>query len=298
MAKLKSFFSVPFVLTTLSVCVITACFSPKEKASDVRYVASAQKNTAIIGGQDVIDGEYQFLVNIWMNNTDLNDHLCGGSLIHKRWVLTAAHCVLEDTTDVKAGVVKTKDLTLFIGGRNFKGGDAKAYFAKNIFVHPKFEWPYNDVALIELTESVDDVVPVVINQEPISDKQIIRQSQAIAVGWGLIDQRGEKYPDKLQKVQLPLMSRQQCAQDYLVVQRQWHIGEEMLCAKTNIGLNATCAGDSGGPLLQMQNDRLVQIGIVSWGAACRIAFMQKQSDTEGYADVANAAAWILSTIQN
>lgn len=294
-------FSVKFknqykVIRFFLICFfITACFSSNEKQQST-VIPDLKKANAVIGGEQVSQGEFEFMVNIWMHNSDYTDHLCGGSLIQKKWVLTAAHCILEDVNDISEGIVSKKDLSLFIGGRHFKGTDGRQLNIKNILVHPDFSWPHYDIALIELSEPVEDITPILINQEPIQDQQL--PQNATAIGWGLIDEQGQKYPELLQKIQLPLVSRKVCNEDYLVKQRQWVIGADMICAKTNLGKSATCAGDSGGPLVQMRDDRLVQIGVVSWGAACRLAYIHNQSDTEGYADVASAAAWILSTISN
>ncbi|KAK5619900.1 hypothetical protein CRENBAI_005434 [Crenichthys baileyi] len=43
----------------------------------------------IIGGHNCLDNERQYHVKIYING----NHECGGSLINRQWVLTAAHCV-------------------------------------------------------------------------------------------------------------------------------------------------------------------------------------------------------------
>lgn len=53
---------------------------------------------SIVGGVEASPHAYPFLVSIhWVLNwpSPSSSHTCGGSLINRLWVLTAAHCLTE-----------------------------------------------------------------------------------------------------------------------------------------------------------------------------------------------------------
>ena len=81
-------------------------------------------------------------------------------------------------------------------------------------------------------------------------------------GWGRLASGGDT-PDKLQQVDVPLVSKQRCLKGY-----PGKIHDSMLCAGLDQGGIDACQGDSGGPLVCEFNGKWHLEGVTSWGYGC------------------------------
>ena len=60
---------------------------------EMRQLQQPSVDKRIVGGESSQTGEWPWLVTLQLaKNGTTYEHLCGGSLIHPQWVLTAAHC--------------------------------------------------------------------------------------------------------------------------------------------------------------------------------------------------------------
>ncbi|XP_015126441.1 uncharacterized protein LOC107048006 [Diachasma alloeum] len=240
-----------FIMPARFLDMINLClFGIIVQATTAVTVANFRMRAKIVGGVDTNDAEYPFLVGI-----STEDGFCSGSIISRRYILTAAHCVADlKASDLPHVSVRTGNLRSRTSGGN-------VYGVEEIGIHKGFEnngnFPH-DIAIIK----VNTTIKFDRYTQPISlSESVPRVSNKVTVvGWGRIAPLNRTPPRKPQKVDEVVISRKSCAK----VHRPDPIDRTHICVMGSRRFGI-CAGDSGGPALF--NNALV--GITSFsGPSC------------------------------
>ena len=80
-------------------------------------------------------------------------------------------------------------------------------------------------------------------------------------GFGYTDLQSEYSPFKLQHIELKYAENEKCNDMY--ADDDWSVQNDMLCAVNDDPTKQACFGDSGGPLFDRRENKLV--GVTSWG---------------------------------
>ncbi|XP_069681246.1 trypsin beta-like [Periplaneta americana] len=214
------------------------------------------RHTRIVGGTpaNIKDHPYQIsLQHVY------SGHFCGGSILNKYWIVTAAHCLIGRST-ANCGVLKEANINAIQvrAGSSYKheGGTVRKVYEMTI--HPRYQNFDYDVALVKVKSPFhfnDRIKPISMASTPPAVGTCV-----VVSGWGLLYQGGYS-PAQLQHVEVDIKDIHRCASTY------YGLTPRMICAGWSAGGKGVCQMDSGGPLVSGSE----LVGIVSWGYGCAVA---------------------------
>ncbi|KAB0792166.1 hypothetical protein PPYR_14125 [Photinus pyralis] len=227
----------------LRTVLIAALAALAVEASPRFRTGVPQLDGRIVGGDNANIEDYPHQVSILF----LHFHNCGGSIIARNLILTAAHCTTS---------FETRFLNVRYGSSIYEAGGQVLKVAQK-YDHPSYDPARTDYDLsvlslegnIELSSKakIIDLVPAHVQEGGRS---------AFVTGWGAVHSNGPA-AQQLQVAEVFEEDRDACNKAF-----RGKITDRMICFKAD-GRDS-CQGDSGGPLVSDGH----QVGIVSWGHGC------------------------------
>ncbi|XP_041717096.1 serine protease 27-like [Coregonus clupeaformis] len=242
-----------------AVIVALTCMG-KGGHSQANVCGIASLNTKIVGGQAAVPGRWPWQASLHRSNS----HFCGGSLINKEWVLTAAHCFPSTSTS---------GLLVYLGRQYQQSNNYNEVTrtVSQIIRHPNYNsaTSNNDICLLKLSSSVtftDYIQPVCLAAV---GSTYYTGTTSWVTGWGDINSDVPlPSPGTLREVNVPVVGNRKCNCLYAGV---GSITNNMICAGLLAGGKDSCQGDSGGPMVSKQGLVWIQSGVVSFGQGCAAA---------------------------
>ncbi|XP_053673533.1 chymotrypsin-2-like [Anopheles nili] len=235
----------------------------------IGVAAAKSRSPRIAGGMDANDGQFPFQVAL------INGGLvyCGGSIVNRRWVLTAAACIFGKAP---------ADVDLFVGSADRLTGGQNVT-AERFVLHPDFdEQTYaNDIGLVRMAESLsftsEQLQPVTLATDFFETA-----TDATVSGWGRFSIANNQLPTRLQFIRTDVIGTGECADQFEEPYRG-RISDRTICTD-NQPEQGVCLGDAGGPLVLDD----VLVGVQSWSIPCGTGL------PDVYERVSHHRPWILA----
>ncbi|XP_075972576.1 trypsin-1-like [Anticarsia gemmatalis] len=225
------------------VCILVgsvASFDVTRLDAEINHEALSNED-----GHDTIVGGHEVSIEQYPHQVFFPKMYCGGFIVSKDYVITAAHCTAS---------YEPKDLRFIVGST--VRGQGTIIQASEVINHPNFNLD-NDVAIVKAAQPLvfsKSVQPVKLppRGRRMKEGTIVRVS-----GWGRTSEDGS-WSHTLLAVNVPVTNFNKCKKV------NPELTENMWCAGLEEGGKGSCRGDSGGAAVQCG----MAVGIVSFGRGC------------------------------
>ncbi|XP_014212810.1 chymotrypsin-1-like [Copidosoma floridanum] len=241
----------------------------------------ALESENMLGGEVAPPCVYKYQASIMLNGKQI----CGGAIIDKSHVVTAAHCLFEED-----GSISGPKLTVMAGINNLHQLQVHSAVKSNIskiYTPSAYEvyQPGADIAVLRLTTPLHLGENACLDkiQLPKGDDMYVDKIATVS-GYGLVSHNNQRVQDALEKSDLVsdpqlhflrtrVIANNECRLKYLLYKKNYmeevpliRINDSFICVEAvkspNDPPRGTCAGDSGGPVIVDGN---VLVGIVGFG---------------------------------
>ncbi|NWR63403.1 TMPS5 protease, partial [Bucorvus abyssinicus] len=239
----------------------------------------------VVGGVDVPLGRWPWQVSVYHGS----QHRCGGSVLAREWIVTAAHCMHRYLWALPCPALETLCICSYPRPWCLL---PCAVSVEKIIYHPL----YNDNSLdydialmklqVPLNFSADAIRAVCL---PPSHQDFFQGTQCWVSGWGYTRPDQAQVTGMLKEALVPLIGTKRCNNSCTYA---GELTARMLCAGYLHGKIDACQGDSGGPLVCQDEFAWRLVGIVSWGQGCA-----EPNHPGVYTNVAQLLPWIYHTTE-
>lgn len=189
---------------------------------------------------------------IYQRGNDGIKHICGGTIISAKLVISAAHCFWSKRVDpTKYLVMVGKIYRDYYAREKLETQEFNiseihipiGYLGENAFYH-------NDIAVLVLNKFIryqSHIKPACLEWQNYAQKDLRPETSGKIAGWGRVSANGT-FSDDLRAITLPVIDRTECIKK-VSTKYESFINGEKFCVGSPDGDGAPCQGDSGGGFL-------------------------------------------------
>merc|ERR1711937_510902 len=218
---MQLFFSSLRPLTLLSLFIFSLVPETVHSSGCGLKKSPMQDQNRIINGTDAEVNEWPWMVSLqrfgWNKRSEqwFHRHLCGGAVIGKRWIITAARCLVKDDGSPRYDPEKIK---VYLGDHHLTDASetdkVEVYRVENFTAHENYSYikwsskELNDIAVIKVSKDIDldRHTPVCLPQRDRKYGNHRNSQEATAIyNWAPMIHYGiENITDVLQEVSLSI----------------------------------------------------------------------------------------------
>ncbi|XP_030555895.1 lectizyme-like [Drosophila novamexicana] len=185
---------------------------------------------------------------------DKHSHICGGTIINKEWIVTAAHCISQPVgMSAIAGLHKRAEVDERTQHRQIDFGRVHEQYTGGV-------GPF-DIAVLHVSEPFE--FNEFVGPATLPSREEIHEGETHLYGWGQPKSYILTAAKTLQTVTTEIVNYDKCKE---VLPADAPLAESNVCSDSLQQSISACNGDSGGPLVVEHEDAASElIGVVSWG---------------------------------
>lgn len=202
------------MFTIILIAALSSCALGSTK------MEATGKDKSNVGGKTVKIKDYPYQVSLMVTSADFTGGICGGSIISKDFIVTAAHC----TYNRQAADLKVR------AGSSYRAFGGRVRKVAAIHEHPRYDhatgtYDY-DIAILKLSRSLRFGRKVKAINLPTLNQIVPVGTKCFVTGWGRLEKDDPLKPIKLRGVELPLVSDKECQSAH----KPYPITSRMICA--------------------------------------------------------------------